>query len=473
MERTLLSELCTLCHTDKPKYRCPRCKAQTCSLSCYKRHQQRASCSGKRDPTTYVKKSQWATPAGIDHDYNYLKSVERTIDGSSQDVHSRGIGVDATSSKGAHRAWQPQSGLQKYLNRNQITVDRAPVGMSRQKSNQTRVTKSGKVMWTVEWVYASGVHDVQNDCPESTSVQDLYSAFQAEKRNAQKRRLAVLRADLDCRGVKRKRADAQKGPSADPVGRVPRKVVEHLHDLKAKAEVQSSVETEVDSAAESMQTGVVAEHRQDETASQALNSISEGVSSEHEIADTGDNGEARCSDAPDPKTNPEEVEDGASSDGSASPVRIIAEKSETPLREGQVRFGDASDDGPPKASSQRNNSEHDYYLLKPATSSKCIVVIPLQPQATLTEALIGHIVQEFPTIYVLPAAPNTLPADFMLEAEYLHMVARSARSQVRPGTTNSAATAGNHTREGHSSRNQDRELDAKSILDMLKRDIAR
>ncbi|KAK3707502.1 Box C/D snoRNA accumulation [Vermiconidia calcicola] len=443
MERTLLSELCTLC--------------------------------GKRDPTTYVRKSQWATPAGIDHDYNYLKSVERTIDGSSQDARSRGIGVEATSSKGAYKAWHPQSGLQKYLNRNQITVDRAPVGMSRQKSNQTRVTKSGKIMWTVEWVYASGVHDVQNDCPESSSVQELHSTLQAEKRNALKRRLAVERADLDRRGVKRKRADVQKDSWTDPVGRVPRKETEYMDSTKAKEEAKSSTETadSVGMQMKPMQTGEVAEPRQDIIASQAPDSVAEGVLSKHETADTGGNAEARPSDNPDQTTKPGELEAGASSDGSASPVRIITEKSETPLREGQVKFGDASDDGLAKASSQRNDLEHHHYLLKPATASKRIVIIPLQPQATLTEALKGQIVQEFPTIYVLPEAPNTLPANFMLEADYLHMVARSARFQVRPDTSNSAATAGIDMRKEDNSRNEDRELDAKSILDMLKRDIAR
>lgn len=127
-------------YTQKPKYRCPRCKAQTCSLPCYKRHQQRASCNGKRDPAVFVKRSQLATPAGIDQDYNYLKSVERNIDHAARETSDRGVGAQSNA-KGTERGLHPESLLQRYLVTNRINVERAPKGMSRQKTNQTRFTK--------------------------------------------------------------------------------------------------------------------------------------------------------------------------------------------------------------------------------------------------------------------------------------------------------------------------------------------
>lgn len=127
-------------YTQKPKYRCPGCRTQTCSLPCYKRHQQRASCNGKRDPTVFVKRSQLATPAGIDQDYNYLKSVERSIDHAARETSDRGVGVK-TNSKGSERALHPESLLNRYLISNRINIERAPKGMSRQKTNQTRFTK--------------------------------------------------------------------------------------------------------------------------------------------------------------------------------------------------------------------------------------------------------------------------------------------------------------------------------------------
>ena len=162
-------------YTEKPKYRCPRCKTQTCSLACYKRHQQRASCNGQRDPAAYLKRSEWATPSGIDRDYNYLKSVERHVDRTGQDVRERGITAShsgrggergAAGNKKVSKAWAPGSALQKYLSDNDIRVEKAPTGMSRQKANMTRVTNKGNVMWTVEWVAADGKKNVDNDSSE-------------------------------------------------------------------------------------------------------------------------------------------------------------------------------------------------------------------------------------------------------------------------------------------------------------------
>lgn len=141
-------------YTETPKYRCPRCATRTCSLPCYKRHQQRASCSGERDPAAYRKRSQLATPAALDQDYNFLKGVERHIDATNRDVVERGIGggrypaASAASSAGGlpnqkafARGMNPDGPVQQYLMSNSIRVSRAPKGMSRQRLNQTRCTK--------------------------------------------------------------------------------------------------------------------------------------------------------------------------------------------------------------------------------------------------------------------------------------------------------------------------------------------
>ncbi|PSN59788.1 hypothetical protein BS50DRAFT_614455 [Corynespora cassiicola Philippines] len=123
-DETLLSGLCSICNTTKFKYRCPGCDARTCSLPCYKRHQQWAQCSGKRDPTKFVKKSQLATPAGIDHDFNFLTGVERGLE-KAEHTHYAAAGVE---------------------------VIRAPKGLSRQKENKTRRSNQGNIVWTVEWL---------------------------------------------------------------------------------------------------------------------------------------------------------------------------------------------------------------------------------------------------------------------------------------------------------------------------------
>jgi hypothetical protein len=107
------------------KYRCPGCSARTCSLPCYKRHQQWAQCNGKRDPAKFVKKSQLATPAGIDHDYNFLTSIERGLEK-------------------ARRAAKGRQASDQHFAVAGVAVIRAPKGLSRQKDNKTHQNKKQK-----------------------------------------------------------------------------------------------------------------------------------------------------------------------------------------------------------------------------------------------------------------------------------------------------------------------------------------
>lgn len=106
---------------------------RTCSLPCYKRHQQWAQCNGKRDAASFVKRSELATPRGIDHDYNFLTSIERGLQRADDDAEARG--------HENKKYEQNQAKLQRYLQSNRIIVDRAPIGMTRQKTNRTRMTK--------------------------------------------------------------------------------------------------------------------------------------------------------------------------------------------------------------------------------------------------------------------------------------------------------------------------------------------
>jgi hypothetical protein len=125
--------LTILSNTSRSKYRCPGCATRTCSLPCYKRHQQWAQCTGKRDATRYVKKSQLATPAGIDHDFNFLTSVERGLEKADRHVSDKGLGA-ATAPHTRLRKGEPSD--QRYAAAG-VTVVRAPKGLSRQRENDT------------------------------------------------------------------------------------------------------------------------------------------------------------------------------------------------------------------------------------------------------------------------------------------------------------------------------------------------
>lgn len=120
-----------------PKYQCPRCSSRTCSLPCYKRHQKRSQCSGQRDPAAYVKPSLLATPAGIDRDFNFLSGLERSLDRAGREPKLQSILGHGKDTKKKPRGVDADL-LGSMLAKRKVRVHRAPVGMSRQRENQTR-----------------------------------------------------------------------------------------------------------------------------------------------------------------------------------------------------------------------------------------------------------------------------------------------------------------------------------------------
>jgi len=146
---SLLSGLCSICNIKKFKYCCPGCAARTCSLPCYKRHQQWAQCSGKRDPAKFMKKSQLVTPAGIDHDFNFLSGIERDMEKAERAISATDVIADGNVAT--------HHGKVNYhrLETAGVKVIRAPRGLSRQRENKSHISKTKRanknIVWTVEW----------------------------------------------------------------------------------------------------------------------------------------------------------------------------------------------------------------------------------------------------------------------------------------------------------------------------------
>ena len=115
---------------------------RTCSLACSKRHKARAQCSGVRDPAAYVKKSELATPAAIDRDYNFLTAVERHLDRAEQDILERGMPPlvpDDFNFKKRHRWQKGEHNLSSAFQQARVRVKKAPIGLQRHKLNKTRL----------------------------------------------------------------------------------------------------------------------------------------------------------------------------------------------------------------------------------------------------------------------------------------------------------------------------------------------
>jgi hypothetical protein len=83
-----------------------------------------------------VKKSRLATPAGIDHDFNFISNLERSRGDAEKVLEDRGLAP-------ATRALLPidSESARRRIAMTQVIVERAPIGMSRQKRNSTRWTK--------------------------------------------------------------------------------------------------------------------------------------------------------------------------------------------------------------------------------------------------------------------------------------------------------------------------------------------
>ncbi|KAG6101087.1 hypothetical protein E4U14_006920 [Claviceps sp. LM454 group G7] len=180
MPDPLLTSLCSICHITPPKYKCPRCHTQTCSLTCTKKHKSWSQCTGHRDPTTYIPPSRLRTPAGVDHDYNFLHGIELSLERSEkiliqekkllqeeelrpltvQQVRWK-IGKDGRRRKvlvtqalrEAHKARKLDKALMHKLRSLNVQLVHVPTGMARQRDNHTTLhRKTGRIHWQVEWL---------------------------------------------------------------------------------------------------------------------------------------------------------------------------------------------------------------------------------------------------------------------------------------------------------------------------------
>jgi hypothetical protein len=184
---TPLTALCNICHSAPPKYTCPRDAVRTCSLACSQSHKRRAACTGIRDPAAYIPKSTLQTSSGIDRDYNFLSGLERNIDRADKETSERGVALDGKGKAVFQKRWHDNGALGKYLRDNGIVVHKAPIGMARQKANQTRfIAKSKRIVWSVEWVVGGEKKVVEVD--ESRTLEEAYKELMVEKERESKKR---------------------------------------------------------------------------------------------------------------------------------------------------------------------------------------------------------------------------------------------------------------------------------------------
>ncbi|PWY94205.1 putative HIT finger domain protein [Aspergillus sclerotioniger CBS 115572] len=327
MSELPLSDLCSICHIQPPKYRCPRCNTRTCSLPCTRRHKLWSQCSGIRDPAAYLRRNELATEAAFDRDFNFITGIERSIERAGRDAENRGINVgekagyapgNGGNGNGKRKRGQGgggggvtkgEMGFMRRVESAGVKVVRAPKGMSRNRSNGSRwLAKNQCLIWTVEWIMGDGEKKMRN-CTETSTIADSHDRV------------------------------------------LPRPKEDNAEQTQTGEKPEQELEPSPDAA--------------------------------QDPASTTDN-TPQPTNAPDiPDTQPETTD-------TLQP---------TPHRD--VYF----------------------YLHRPRTTTKQPVLIPLSPKMSITAALRGHTVLEFPTIYALPDSPDTLQAQedpkYLLEEDYL------------------------------------------------------
>ncbi|KAK5727319.1 Box C/D snoRNA accumulation [Elasticomyces elasticus] len=470
LARVLVPNRQVAVYTEKPKYKCPRCKVQTCSLPCYKKHQQRASCNGQRDPASYLKKSQLATPSGLDQDFNYLKGIERSIDHASETLLKPADGGTHQNLRKVSTGWRPDSRLQKYLTENSITQERAPKGMQRQRQNTTRSTKGDRVLWTVEWKTLDAGQEVQHDCEGQGRIGDIFRASRTGKK-------VVPRVHVEPnRQAKRRKLHDEAAEQAQVKGPIEVNLVrpdsnddgqlEHPRPDTAKVEdgckgqahtMSSNSKATLDAEATLQQIDIA---NVDVKAGSYASPTGSEAATQPQYAELGD-GEG--------EDQPRRVLD-------ASTLDVDDHNTPAPEVEGGPEHtgGEATGDVDQARSEMDMNTTpapRHYYLLRHGASASKILTY-FDRKTTLTACLKGQTVQEYPTFFVLTQEPENLPPGFMLSEEY----ARTVREDRTPLTAYDVSHATQHlgskpVQDAEGSTNDSAPLDAQSILMMLKRDV--
>lgn len=332
------------------------------------------------------------------------------------------------------------SALQRYLEQNHITVEHAPRGMSRQKFNQTRPTKSNRIVWTVEWVTATGDRSTRHDCAESDSVASLYETHLIERHSATR----------NPNGSKRKRSEVD----ASDQKHVPGNAVPQEGLSSSPVDTQSLALTEMTKPEQGTPDAA-------DTEPGANISEASAVERPVSLAEHTTNPELEMA-----RSNADSVAAQYLPEGKHDPTEKFTRKEITAVHtKAQVQQVNAGIGETAHAKPQLH-----FYLLKPATSSASKVVIPLLPDATLTECLRNQAVQEYPTIVVLDTSRDSLPEGFVANEDY---VKSSRREAMEPQPLVGASSNLGLTSAPSNSRPQveAEELDAQSILNMLKRDV--
>ncbi|EEH06867.1 conserved hypothetical protein [Histoplasma capsulatum G186AR] len=418
-----LSDLCTICRINEPKYKCPRCATPTCSLPCSKRHKLWSQCSGVRDPAAYLKRKELATPVAFDKDFNFLSGIERYVERAERSVENRGIELcraadngdgDGDAENGRRQRWKKQTegvkkgevGFLRGIESAGVKVVRAPKGMSRGKQNMSHWHKKHKSLnWTVEWILCDDAKSQKaiSKSLESTSVATAFSRTSLSKQIA-------AEISTPSPPTKKRKLDPKIIPTSIPSTTQTANAETRGAMLRGETPVSRTLSPEPESTAN-------------------LTQNPDGNGEKYEKLGNGTNTTAVS-----------------------------------------IANGDGILD-PPRGKVPSLHKKHHFYLHRPLSRSRVPVLIPLTESLTITDALRNRTVLEFPTFYVLPWAAGELPADrFVTEEVYLRENGDGGNGDVLDGAEEDEeeGVEGAEEKEGNDVLQS---VDEKKVLEVLCKDL--
>lgn len=393
-------------HTNSIKYTCPRCGIHTCSLPCVKRHKAWAQCSGIRNPAAYRKRADLATPSSIDQDFNFITSVERSLQRADESALDKGIDLAPSGVKrrGPVGKWKFDAEVEERG----IRLIRAPSGLSRNKQNKSHWAGGPNkcILWTTEWVFHDGQRKITNVRETRTVAQGFLAVF-GRKTLDRKRKRDVDETDTAA-GSQHETAATRQDPATEESANLETQnttITTAQHLLDAKGDLGSNESVEDDDTI----------YGDEET---PLNT-SEGLETKKQASQV-----AHATPGEDPLNNKEDFAVEKSLDDEAPhPIPASADDAEPQMPAGEesslAQEESLASNIPEDNLSQLLSHLH-FYLLRPNTAKyKCL--IPIAQVSTLKDVLSGKTLLEFPTFYVREEPPDSLPEPFISEEKYTQL----------------------------------------------------
>lgn len=160
---------CQVCNQAPSKYRCPGCNTLSCSLACSQLHKRQSGCQGRRTDRSYHTFTPLSnlTSTALQDDAQLLDETRSILRNRPPSTRLPSSPFPAGKNSRLREACQGRN----------INWQMAPVGLERQRRNQSQILRDGSIRWTVEWLIIDSCS--LSDHPLNLTLEQLRSHIKA------------------------------------------------------------------------------------------------------------------------------------------------------------------------------------------------------------------------------------------------------------------------------------------------------